>query len=183
MKMYIKNFVSETKHIHEKYVIDVCYEIVPYPGYVSVDTEIMPINLQNGMEQTLADYNAFIDNIQTRLINRFEIVEIEEIPRSKTSWYFYLYAKNLNDNISTKFLIRLHLLDREYSKRHNARKERGFVERKAQEYKRPKEKLYQEWKIKQIIVNNKKYFSYDDAEDAIYDELEEYSKKIFNKGN
>lgn len=46
-----------------------------------------------------------------------------------------------------------------------------------------KEKLYQEWKIKQIIVNNKKYFSYDAAEDAIYDELEEYSKKMFNKRN
>lgn len=181
--MYIK--ASVNLKIFRNNVIDVTYN-VPFDTKIfgSIPSEITPVmRLDDRIdEQALADYDSFVTNIYAMLSALFDVVDIEQSNKSETSWYFYLYAKNKNDGISTKFLIRLRLSDHEYSKRHNARKEREFVERKAQEYKRPKEKLYQEWKIKQIIVNNKKYFSYDDAEDAIYDELEEYSKKIFNKG-
>ncbi len=54
---------------------------------------------------------------------------------------------------------------------------------KAQTYKRPPEKKFQRWQIKNIVVNNNSYQDYDEALDAIYDELETYSKKMYNKGN
>ena len=185
MKIYIKNSVSETKPIPEKYVIDVCYEIVSYPGFVSADTEIRSVNLQNGTadEQALADYDAFIDNIYACLINRFEIVEIEESPRSKTSWYFWIYAKDSDGNIATKFLVRLRVSDHEYSEGHSKKAEHNYVERKAQEFKRPASKKRQDWKIKNIVINNDKYYSYEEAEDAIYEKMDKLSRELNNKEN
>lgn len=183
MKRYIRS--TTNIFISEKNIIDVVYD-VPFDTkvYGAIPSEITPVTDPDGKidEQALADYDAFVTNIYAMLCKHFEIVEIEQSDRSKTSWYFYLFAKN-RDDVATKFLIRLRLSDHEYPDYHDCSKEKRFVEQKAQEYKMPKEKAYQEWKIKHIIVNNKKYYSYDDAEDMIYDELERYSKQMYNKGN
>jgi hypothetical protein len=94
-----------------------------------------------------------------------------------------MYAKNKEGKIATKFLIRLRLYDHDYSERHNVKLEKEFVKKKVQEYKRPKEKKLQKWVLKQIIINGDYYHDYYEAYDAIEQELEEYSKKMFNKGD
>ena len=130
--MYIK--ASVNLKIFRNNVIDVIYN-VPFDTKIfgSIPSEITPVmQLDDRIdEQALADYDSFVTNIYAMISALFDVVDIEQSNKSKTSWYFYLYAKNKNDDISTKFLIRLRLSDHEYSKRHNARKEREFVERKA----------------------------------------------------
>lgn len=184
MKKYIRS--SAELNLSKENVIDVIYN-VPFDVKVfgSIPSDITPVTQLDGRidEQALADYDAFVSNVYAALCAFFDVVDIEQSDRSETSWYFYIYAKNHDGDTATKFTIRLRLSDHEYSSRHDVGKEKIFVEKKVQEYKRPKEKAYQLWKIKQIVVNNKKYSSYDDAEDAIYDELERLSKNLFNKGD
>lgn len=182
MKIYIRS--SEIKNSPEEYVIDVVYEVPTSFGEVSADTEIKPVYLTDGTvdEQALADYDAFIDNIYACLSNRFELVEVEESPRSKTSWYFWIYGKDADGNIATKFIVRMRISDHEYPERHNKKAERAFVKEKAQEFKRPKNKRYQEWKIKNITINGEMYSSYEEAEDAIYEKMDRLSRELNSKG-
>lgn len=148
------------------------------------DSEINPSYLQDGTidEQALADYDAFLDNIYACLSNRFDIVEIEESPKSVTSWYFWIYGKDADGNIATKLLVRLRISDHEYSKRHNRRAEHDYVKDKAQEFKRPASKREQDWKIINIVINGTKYSSYEEAEDAIYEKMDRLSNELNNKG-
>lgn len=182
MKIYVKG--SENHMVSEDYIIDVIYEVSFDKSILASYSEIKPVYLQDGTidEQALADYNAFIDNIYACLSNRFDIVDIEESLRSKTSWYFWLYGKDANGNVATKFLVRLRISDHEYSEYHNKKSEHNYVRGKAQELKRPLSKREQDWKIKNIIINGRKYNSYEEAEDAIYEEMDRLSKELNNKG-
>lgn len=182
MKIYIRS--SEIKSLPEEYVIDVNYEVPFDESVVASSSEIKPVNLPDGSydEQALADYDAFIDNIYASLCHRFEVVDVEESPMSKTSWYFWIYGKDANGNIATKFLVRLRISDHRYSERHSGKAERTYVDKKAQEYKQPASKKYQKWKLKNIIVNGQEYSTYWDAENAIDDEMEKLSNELNNKG-
>ncbi len=186
MKIYIRSSELAINNLADKYIIDVCYEVDFDMGvYASEKSKIHPVKLPNGERdlQALADYNSFVTNVYGIISEYFDIVEIEESTKSDTSWYFWIYAKNENGEIATKFLIRLRLSDHEYTQRHSTELEKAFVDKKAQELKRPREKKLQKWRIREIIVNDETYHSYDEAEDAIDEELEAYSKKMYNKGN
>lgn len=186
MKIYIRSSGTVENNLTGEYIIDVCYEVdFDMSIYASEESKIHPIKLPKGERdlQALADYNSFVTNVYGIISEYFDVVEIEESSKSDTSWYFWIYAKNDDDIIATKFLIRLRLSDHDYTQRHSAELEKAFVSKKAQEFKRPLEKKLQKWRIKEIVVNNETYHSYDEAEDAIDEELEEYSKKMFNKGN
>lgn len=184
MKVYIRSSDDGRKSMTEEYIIDVFYEIPFDLNSVSADSEIKPIYLSDGTidEQALADYDAFVDNIYACLYNRFEIVEVEESPRSKSSWYFWLYGKDAEGNVATKFLVRLRISDHEYSERHSKKAERKYVGSKAQELKQPASKSSQDWKIRNITINGDKYSSYEEAEDAIYEKMDRLSAELNNKG-
>lgn len=175
---------SEIRNFPEEYVIDVCYEVVAYPDSVSADTEIKPIYLQDGTvdEQALADYDAFIDNIYASLVDIFDVADIEESPKSKTSWYFWIYGKSVDGDVTTKIIVRLRVSDHDYSERHSKKAEHIYVDKKAQELKRPSSKQHQRWKIRNITINEETYSSYEEAEDAIYEELEKLNNKLNNDG-
>ena len=185
MKIYIRNSEQYMKEIPNEYIIDVFYDVPDESVWSVISAGITPIAWEDDRvdEQALADYNDFVDNIYAALCAFFDVVDIEESNKSDTSWYFWLYAKNKDGDVATKFIIRLRLSDHDYLVRHRERDEKTYVEKKAQTYKRPAEKKFQQWQIKSIVVNNEKYQDYDDAVDAIYNELESYSKKMYNNGN
>lgn len=185
MKIYIKNSEQVIGGIPNEYIVDVYYNVPDESVWSVISAGITPIAWKDDRvdEQALVDYNDFVDNIYAALCAFFDIVDIEESNRSDTSWYFGLYAKNKEGDVATKFIIRLRLSDHDYPARHRERDEKAYVERQAQTYKRPSDKKFQQWQIKGIVVNNEKYQDYDEALDAIYDELETYSKKMYNKGN
>lgn len=176
----MKNYTIQIYHIEVFYDVDFDMSI-----YSATESKIKPVKLKNGDidQQALADYDSFADNIYAALCEYFEIVDIDFSDKSDTSRYFYLYAKDKSGSIATKFIIRLRLSDHEYTERHNVDLEKKYVEKRAQELKQPKTKKYQKWKIKKIVVNSSTYPDYDTAEDAICEELEEYSKRMFRKGN
>lgn len=181
--MFIYSNISKsnsTSNLPEVYKIDVLYEAPFDVSIFAAKSEINPILLPKGKidEQALADYDAFIDNLYECLAYYFDIVELEESPKSKTSWYFYLYAKNAKGEITTKFIVRLRVSDHVYPEYHSTEAEKTFVENRVQEFKRPNNKKYQRWKIYNIIVNGDKYENYDDALDDIEDKMAKLSRKL-----
>lgn len=158
--------------------IDVCYDVPDASILAEIVGGITPVMWDNKKidEQALADYDAFVSNVYEILYTFFDIVNIEKSNRSETSWYFWLYAKNKDDKVATKVLIRLRLSDHELPDTHDEQAENEYIGREAEKYKRPKDKLRQRWKLKNIVVNNDTYSSYDDAEDAIDEYLEELSR-------
>lgn len=185
MKVYIRSSERRTEKLRDEYIIDVYYSVPDESVWSVISAGITPIVWGDNRvdEQALADYDAFVDNIYAALCAFFDVVNVEESNRSDTSWYFWLYAKNKDGDVATKFIIRLRLSDHDYPAHHKENDEKAYVERQAQTYKRPAGKKFQRWQIKNIVVNNTSYQDYDEALDAIYDELETYSKKMYNKGN
>lgn len=186
MKIYVKSADTSCEGDCKVYNIEAFYDVNFDMGvYASEDSSIKPVKLANGDidQQALADYDCFADNVYSILCDYFEVVDVDFSDKSDTSRYFYMYAKNENGDIATKFIIRLRLSDHEYSDRHNPNLEKQYVDKKVQEYKRPQDKRIQKWKLRNIIVNGATFSSYLDAEDAIETEMEEYSKKMYNKGN
>lgn len=177
MKIYTK---SNTYDIEVLYDVDFDMSI-----YASDDSSIKPVKLSNDDidGQALADYDAFADNIYGILSEYFEIVDVDFSDKSDTSRYFYMYAKNVDGDVVTKYIIRLRLSDHDYVERHNPTLEKQYVDKRVQDYKRPQNKKWQKWKLKSIVVNGKYFSSYDEAEDVIEAEMELYSKQIYNKGN
>lgn len=185
MKIYIRNSEQHINEVPNEYIVDVFYDVPDESVWSVISAGITPVAWEDERvdEQALVDYNDFVDNVYAALCAFFDVVDIEESNKSDTSWYFWLYAKNKDGDVATKFIIRLRLSDHDYPARHRERDEKAYVEKKAQTYKRSPEKKFQQWQIKGIVVNNEKYQDYDEALDAIYDELESYSKKMYNKGN
>lgn len=153
--------------------------------YAAIDSDIKPIKLPNGHkdQQALANYESFADNIYALLCEFFEIIDVDFSDKSDTSRYFYMFAKNPDGDIATKFVIRLRLSDHEYTERHSTAAERKYVENHVQEMKQPKSKKYQKWRLENIVVNNETFSSYFEAEDAIENEIELLGKQMYNKGN
>lgn len=185
MKHYIRSNAntSQTAKIYE---IDVIYDVGTedsidiFSVLCSYTDTIKPIKLYDGRvdEQALADYDAFVSNVYECLSYYFDIVDIQESNRSETSYYFWLYAKNTDNVIATEVIIRLRLSDHQYPKHHSKRAETRYVSDTAQAYKRPATKPYQRWKIKNIVVNDTEYDSYDAAETAIELEMKQLSKRM-----
>lgn len=136
-------------------------------------------------EQALADYDAFVSNVYALLCYYFDIADIEESTKSATSWYFWIYGKREDGTVATKILCRLRLSDHDYSSNHNKTDEKAWVNEQAQsdKLKRPKSKRKQNWILKNIVVNDTTYDSYDDALDSIEADLEALSKRLVNKGD
>ena len=182
MKLYVRS--SEDRIKSEDYIIDVVYEVSLDDEILASYSEIKPVYLKDGAidEQALADYNAFIDTIYGCLCSRFDVVDIEESPKSKTSWYFWLYGKDEDGNVATKFIVRLRISDHEYAKHHNSRAEQKYVDNKAQDLKRAAMKKHQNWILKNIVVNGRNYFDYEDAEFDIFEKMDRLSDKLNREG-
>lgn len=185
MKVYSSKSASNTLSFPKIYEIDVLYDVPFDVSVFAAESEINPVYLPDGTidEQALADYNDFVDNLYTCLCSCFDVADIEEGTRSKTSWYFYLYGKNKEGKVATKFLVRLRVSDHEYSERHVKHSENHYVDYQAQDLKRPQTKKVQKRKLYSVIVNHETYGSYDDALDDMYDKMELLSDQLNNKGD
>lgn len=184
----MKRYVRSSDYIPEDDPLEFDIEIVleldqPY-WYDKVVSTIKPVKDSDGNidEQALADYNDFITNLFGVLDSYFEVVDFTQSPKdAKTSWYFWLFAKRADGTVATKVICRLRISDHEYEDYHDPKKEHEYVEQESQKYKTPKDKPFQKWKVKSIIVNGDFYDSYDDALDSIDTQLEEYSRKLAKK--
>ena len=83
--------------------------------------------------------------------------------------------------LATKFIIRFRLSDHRYSDSHDEKAEKKFVDEKAQDYKKPADKIHQKWKLKGIIVNGDEFDSYWDAEEHIEDMLKDIYHRLTGK--
>lgn len=184
MKRYIKSTKYENNGNIQEYNIEVCYSVeLDLDIAASTYSSIKPVRLPNGEtdQQALADYNAFADNVYEILCYYFDIVDINFSDSSDTSRYFYMYAKDKDGNLATKFIIRLRLSDHDYGPEHDTKKEHEHITKRSQELKKPSSKKTQRWKFRNIIVNDKTCFSYIDAEDEIESRMESLQKHLLKK--
>ena len=180
MKIYIRTAEQRTAFLRSENVIDVYYSVPDESVWSIISAGITPVAWGDGRvdEQALADYNDFVDNVYATLCAFFDAVDVEKSIKSDTSWCFGLCAKNKDGDIAARYIIRLRISDHDHPTRHREQDEKKYVEKQAQSYKKPADKKFQNWRIKSIIVNNEKFQSYDEVLDAIYEELESYSKRM-----
>lgn len=121
--------------------------------------------------QAFNDWESFILNIEGLFeYYDYEIVKESFSKVSKTSHYFYFYAKDKDGMIKVKFMYSLRVSehDNEYA---NAVL-KADTEIVAQLNKKSKASK-QKWKIKDIVVNDSKFSDYDEA----YDYIDEYLER------
>lgn len=186
MKRYIRSAKYTSDQNVPEYNIEVYYSVdFDLTIAASTNSSIKPVRLPNGKidQQALADYDAFADNVYEILCYYFDVVDVDFSDKSDTSRYFYMYARDENGELATKFIIRLRLSDHNYENRHNTQAEHRYVNQRVQTLKQPNSKKIQRWKLENIVVNQESFLSYFDAEDAIESKMQLLQKNLLNKNN
>lgn len=137
-----------------------------------VATDVHPIQDAEGHidPQALADYHAFIQNawnvIEYYGFEMFKMKTSKSAPgTSKYAWVAHATEVGKND---TPLIVRLRISDHEqhFADEHLAKIKRHNKE-EAEELKRPESKQKQRFFVEDIIVNNERYKTYEDALNAI----------------
>lgn len=158
--------------------VDVYFDI-----YQIVDiaaTKIKPVLKPDSSmdEEAWSLYDEFITNIYGLINSRFEEISFEPSPYSNTSWYLWFYVKNKDGSTNGSRIFRIRISDHEnhYALQNDSsdngklelakikEKEREYVQKYANEHKRPADKIGdQKYIMKHILINNSKFTDYDDA--------------------
>ena len=107
-------------------------------------------------------YEEFIINVLAIFdAHDFEILEEHESPYSKSN-YFSLVKKS--DKLSNDYKYILFVRISDHNNREETKKsKKNYYANLADKLKQPTTKSKQRWKLKEIVVNNSRYFSYEDA--------------------
>ena len=131
-------------------------------------------------EQALADYDCFIEELLGELeYHDFQILRASESKSSVTSRYYTMANADQVKAKDIKYLIFLRV-----SEHHSGldEEQKAWVrnERKKdiEKYKQPTTKKHQRFKVKEIIVNNESFASYDDALEASVIRINEWVESI-----
>lgn len=158
--------------------VDVYFDV-----YQIVDiaaTKIKPVLKPDGSmdEEAWSLYDEFITNIYGLINSRFEEISFEPSPYSNTSWYLWFYVKNKDGSANGSKIFRIRISDHgnHYALQNDSsdkgklelakikEKEREYVQKYANEHKRPADKVGdQKYIMKHILINNSKFTDYDDA--------------------
>lgn len=156
--------------------IDIIIEFA-FLGEVIEGTDTLPPDKIILTDQEQADFEDFIYNIGG-LINtfQFDIVEEHTSPYSKASQYYAFYPSDSDDELcyDKLYFVRISTHKRKSEKDIPFPK---YYEKTAQQYKFPKSKKHQGYHVKQILVNNDYYESYEEAYDAIEKKFLNLQKK------
>ena len=158
--------------------VDVYFDVYEIADIAAA--EIKPVlNPDGSMDQEAwLLYDEFITNVYGLINSRFEEISFEPSPYSNTSWYLWFYVKNKDGSTNGSRIFRIRISDHEnhYALQNDSsdkaklelvkikEKEREYVQKYANEHKRPVDKVGdQKYIMKQILVNNSKFIDYDDA--------------------
>lgn len=180
MKLYVRTDIpSNVPYIDID--IDVIYEVEIHDVVASF-SNIRPVynNDEEIDEQALADYDNFIDELLGELdYNDFKLLRASESKSSATSRYYTLADEHQVDDGNIKFIIFLRVSE------HHAmldEDQREWVRKQRQKdldtFKLPKSKKKQRYKLREIIVNNDTYSSYDDAIEDAVKKIQEWKTSI-----
>lgn len=169
MKRVIRS-LSDPEELSFK--IDVYHKLVDSDPTVAASTEIKDILNEMGDidPQALADYQSFQSNFDAMMdYYGFSILRAKESKSkphtSKYEWIAYASQANAGD---IPLLIRLRLSDHEQKFGPEYTKELAQRERQeAADLKMPKSKRKQKFIVTDVVVNNKKYSSYEEALNAM----------------
>lgn len=126
-------------------------------------------------EQALQDFEDFIVEVENLLLYYdFDLVEDHRSNYSKISRYYYFYPRKKDTNkINEKYLIFFRISDHELI---TDKDTKAYYNRIAQKYSRQESNKIQRYKIRSIIVNEDRYYNYDDALDAVERIIENLSE-------
>ena len=170
MKLYIKSSIpSDVPSI----TIDIDVHLEPIVNNVAAAfSNIKPVYDDNMEidEQALADYDNFIEELLGELeYYDFKLLRASESKSSVTSRYYTLANEEQVESDDIKYIVFLRISEHhasldEEQKAWVRNERRKDLER----FKKPVTKKHQKFKVKEIIVNNESFASYDDAlEDAV----------------
>lgn len=162
--------------VKDEYNIDVIveYDIEYVP--VSAST-IKPITDKSDRvyTQALADYDAFIEEIEYRFDDYdFIVVQENKSNQSDTSRYYKLANEPQWKSNTAKYVLALRISDHEPELTDEQKKK---IRDKNKAFKEQYKIIY---KVKNILVNGLECDSYDDAVDKVCESLE-YYQKMFEK--
>lgn len=110
----------------------------------------------------LAEYESFLVNTLDIFEDHdFDVIQEKDSPYSK-SYYAALVKKDQVENADYKFILFVRLSDHENNK-HTVKGKKRYYRDLAEKLKQPTTKTKQLWKLKEIVVNNQTFDSYDDA--------------------
>lgn len=169
MKRLLKTLAEPEKL---SFKVDVYHVLIAADSDVVAYTEINDIldDMGNVDPQALADYRTFQSNVDAMIdYYGFSILRAKdsksEPHTSKYEWIAYASQVHAGD---TPLIIRLRISDHEQKFGPEYKKEIGQKERReADELKRPKTKRKQRFIVTDVVVNNKKYSSYEEALNAM----------------
>lgn len=166
---YFNELKSESKEIKNKIDIIVEFETI---SEITAESKIKPLTKPDGTPdlRALDLYNEFIMNALSVFdYHDFEILEEHQSP-SSYSYYFTLVKKDDAKNKEYKYILFIRLSD--HPNRSESEKARKiFYAKEAGRLKQPETKTKQVWRLKEIVINNETYFSYEDA-------LEDIDKRL-----
>ena len=166
---YFNELKSGSKEIKNKIDITVEFEFMPE---IQATCEIKPLTRPDGTPdlRALDLYDEFIVNALSVFdYHDFEILEEHQSP-SSYSYYFTLVKKDDAKNKEYKYILFIRLSD--HTNRSESEKARKvFYAKEADRLKEPQTKTKQIWRLKEIVINNETYFSYEDA-------LEDIDKRL-----
>lgn len=141
---------------------------------------IQPIMKPDGFmdDEAWQLYDEFITNVYGLINSRFEEISFEPSPYSNTSWYLWFYVRNKDGSTNGQRIFRIRISDyvNHYGLQQSnsdkaaeelakiKEKERQYVQKYANDHKRPADKIGdQKYAMKEILVNNSRFDDYDDA--------------------
>lgn len=136
--------------------------------FKDITAEVRPLYYEDGSidQAALADYEEFIVNaLEIFDAHDFQVIEEAESDRSH-SIYFSLVKKDDYANKEYKYVLFIRISDHALSERSKSARHKYYAD-KASELKQPIDKRKQLWKLKDIIVNDSVFSSYDEALDDI----------------
>ena len=140
-------------------------------------TPIRPIVTAEGEidDQALSDYNGFILELLFELEDAVLIVIDEHDSNfSETSKYYTLADEEQFHNENMKFIIYLRVSDHVLKL---TKEQKKLINQKRKE---ESSKLKVKWKVRNIVVNDNLFTSYDDAIEFVGHKAEEYKRSLNN---
>lgn len=129
-----------------------------------IAAELLPLQNPDGSYDELAldYYEEFIINA-LEVFGEHDLVIIDEhqSPRSKSNYFSFVKEEDL-DQADYKYILFIRISDHDIRQESKAGR-RKFYDNKAEALKQPPTKSKQTWKFKDIIVNNARFNTYEEA--------------------
>ncbi len=173
-----KEFIKEAFQLNEDihtFTIDVQVDFEPDIQFLE-DVKVRPILVDGEIDQqALGDYLAFVLEALSELDDAgLEVIEQHDSKSSETSKYFTLADEGQYKNGDMKYIIYLRISDHVLNLNKDQKK---ILKQKRID---DSSKLKVKWKVRQIMVNNEIFSTYDEAVEYVGKKALEYKNSLNN---